>query len=234
MRQFPATQYFGRRTHRTGLVALGIWSLALALGMFLPACEVTDRTDPTVVVTDPDYRVPLGGTYEERGAIATDREDGVLDTADIVTDNSAVRTDSVGTYPVLYFTMDAAGNEDSATRMLDVYVRPIHYAGTWSVVDTCDSVGMAYPVTFDFFPGDSTTVSVANFRNRGSSYIVDMTVRGILGRVIELSDTVEALTFVGTSLLTEGTLDRFAFDLSFDESDTIGTVIGCEAEFRRP
>jgi hypothetical protein len=211
--------------------ALGAWLLAAAL----PACEPVDRTDPYIVVLDPEYRVPLGGTFTDPGALATDKEDGVLDTSALVIDATAVRTDSVGNYPVRYYVTDAAGNEDSATRNLGVFVRPVHYAGAWTVADTCDSVAASYGVTFGSLPGDTQTLTVANFRNRGTGFVVDLSTRGVLGRVIELSDTVNEFTYLGNTLLDYATVaEGFAFDLDFDESDTLGNVVTCTARFTKP
>lgn len=228
-----------RRHARTWTAFFGFWTATVLLAgvsALFPACNPLDTTDPFVVVLEPEYRVPLGGTYVEQGALATDKQDGVLDTSAIFIDASAVRTDSVGEYPVRYYASDAAGNEDSATRDFGVFVRPIHYAGTWMVADTCDSVASSYSVTFGSIPGDTNTVTIANFRNRGSSFVVELNTRGVLGRVIELSDTVNEYIYSGQqTLLSYATLDLgFAFDLVFDESDTLENFSACTARFTKP
>ncbi len=207
--------------------------LLFALAILVVACKKTDTTPPVIVVFEQDYRVPLGGIYLEKGALATDKEDGVMDTALITIDASRVRTDSVGEYEVYYYVSDAAGNEDSATRVVAVYARTLNYAGNWSVRDSCDTIISNYAVTVATDPLDSTRLLVANWRNRGAGYTVGLTVEGRLGNSIQVNDTLPDFTYFGSTVLLYGTLDRFAFDLTFDEIDTVAFTT-CTSQYRKP
>jgi hypothetical protein len=208
---------------------LGSLLVCFAVG----ACQKTDKTPPVVVVLEPEYRVPLGQSYQEKGALGTDKEDGVLDTADVIIDASRVRTDSVGEYPVYYFIADAAGNEDSATRFVAVYARPQDYTGTWSVRDSCDTILVNYAATAVLDPLDSTRVALSNWRNRGSDYRAHWQILGRLGNSITLNDTLPDFTYVGNTILTSGSTSRFAFDLPFDQIDSV-SFQSCVSQFRKP
>ncbi|MBI1193298.1 MAG: DUF5011 domain-containing protein [Bacteroidetes bacterium] len=207
--------------------------LGLLLTILVVACQKTDKTPPVVVVLEPEYRVPLGQAYQERGALGTDKEDGVLDTAAVTADASRVRTDSVGEYPVYYYVADAAGNEDSATRFVAVYARTQDYTGNWAVRDSCDSILINYTAVAVLDPLDSTRVAVSNWRNRGSSYQMHLQILGRLGNSITLNDSLSDFTYVGNSVLTYGTTTRFAFDLPFDEIDSV-SFQSCVSQFRKP
>ena len=204
-----------------------------SLVAIISACKKVDKTPPVIVVLDPDYRVALGGTYREQGAIATDKEDGVLDSSLIMIDATGFGSDSIGFYLVQYYVSDAAGNEDSTTRTVAVYARTVDYAGSWSVRDSCDSVLTNYSVTMDVDPLDSTRLLVSNWRNRGTTYTVPLQIFGKLGNAISVNDTLPDFTYVGNTVLLYGNLDQFAFDLTFDEIDTV-SVLSCTSQYRKP
>jgi len=203
------------------------------LTVLVVACQKVDKTPPVVVVLDPEYRVALGQAYQERGALGTDKEDGVLDTAAVVADASRVRTDSVGEYPVYYYVTDAAGNEDSATRFVAVYARTQDYTGTWAVRDSCDTVLINYAAVAVLDPLDSTRVTLSNWRNRGPGYQMRLQILGRLGNSINLNDTLSDFTYIGNSVLTYGSTSRFAFDLPFDQIDSV-SFQSCVSQFRKP
>ncbi|GEM_PF-1469476 len=207
--------------------------LGSLLTILVVACQKTDTTPPVVVVLEPEYRVPLGQTYQERGALGTDKEEGVLDTAAVSSDASRVRTDSVGEYPVYYYVSDGAGNEDSATRFVGVYARTQDYTGTWSVRDSCDSILINYAAVAVLDPLDSTQIALSNWRNRGSSYQTHLQILGRLGNSINLNDSLPDFTYAGSSVLLYGTTSRFAFDLPFDEIDSV-SFKSCVSQFRKP
>ncbi len=212
------------------LLAMALLALVTAI---LGACEAPDRTPPAIVIFEPMYRVPLGGVYEEKGALGTDREDGVLDSTLMMIDASRVRTDSVAEYPVYYFISDAAGNEDSATRMLAVYARPINYEGSWSVRDSCESGITNYSATISASALDSNRILIANFRNRGVDHEAPFLVSGRLGKRLDINDTVQEIVYLGLTDLLYGTLDQMAFDLNIDETDSVGFRL-CNCQFRKP
>lgn len=198
------------------------------------SCEEQDRTNPVIVLTNPDYNIRIGGTYEEQGALATDREGGVLDTSALIIYNNQVRTDSVAEYTVSYFITDAAGNEDSTDRFVSVYASRFDYQGTWNVAETCaDTQIQTYTVDIAALGDDTTFVSLSNLRNRGAFFEMGMTIRGGLGRTIELADTVLEFSYAGNTVLAVGTLDSMRFELDFTEKDSLNTL-NCSASFTKP
>jgi hypothetical protein len=208
-------------------------ALLLVLAALVVACAKQDRTPPFVVVLEPDYRIPLGEPYQEKGALATDREDGVLDSSLIVVDASAVRTDTVAEFRVVYRVADAAGNEDSAVRLVPVFVRPVNFSGTWSVRDTCEFDTLSYSVTMEPDPSDSLQVLVSNWRNRGPSEVVRIRLLGRFGNFITVQDTLPDYTYEGQATWRYGSLSGIAFDMSFEETDTL-FFSSCNSFFSKP
>jgi len=82
---------------------------------------VVDKTVPVITLTGANPLVlDNGDTYAEPGAIAEDACDGSLTTA-LMIDAAAVNDRALGDYKVYYTVVDAAGNEATAER--DVQVR---------------------------------------------------------------------------------------------------------------
>ncbi|MBD0379472.1 DUF4185 domain-containing protein [Paenibacillus sp. WST5] len=68
-----------------------------------------DTTPPVITLQgDAMIEVPLGGTFTDAGATATDNEDGDLSHKIVVT--GTVNTSIIGTYPLTYNVSDADGN----------------------------------------------------------------------------------------------------------------------------
>ena len=82
--------------------------------------DVSDDTPPVITLLgDNPYSLTVGQTYSDPGATATDDVDGDL-TAAIVIDAANVDASTVGTYAVSYTVSDAAGNDASAVRVVNV------------------------------------------------------------------------------------------------------------------
>ena len=82
--------------------------------------SVEDATVPTITLLGANPQRIEGHTpYVELGATAFDTVDGNL-TAAITVDSSAVNTNTVGTYPVVYTVKDAHNNTASVTRTVSV------------------------------------------------------------------------------------------------------------------
>ena len=82
----------------------------------------------------------VGDPYVELGATAVDDVDGDI-TPSIVIDSTAVNTAVVGSYPVTYNVMDAAGNmADQVTRMVDVIAGAILVVAEFPVIVGTDDV----------------------------------------------------------------------------------------------
>src|SRR5690606_8680741 len=84
--------------------------------------RVTPNNPPSITLLGDNPQLILQGSpYVEQGATANDPEDGDL-TDQIVTDSSAVDTNTPGDYTVTYSVTDTDGNNDIAERI--VRVRP--------------------------------------------------------------------------------------------------------------
>ncbi len=83
------------------------------------ALRILDTSPPVITVIGANpATVALGSAYVDRGASATDPEDGDL-TAQIVVTNG-VDTTTVGTYTVMYRVTDSSGNVATAARTVRV------------------------------------------------------------------------------------------------------------------
>ena len=81
--------------------------------------NVVDTTAPVITITGANpVDVDLGTTYSDAGATATDSYDGDLTSS--ITVSSNVDTNTVGTYTVTYTVSDAAGNQATETRTVNV------------------------------------------------------------------------------------------------------------------
>ncbi|MFT7588349.1 MAG: hypothetical protein ACI959_000556 [Limisphaerales bacterium] len=202
--------------------------------LIVASCEQKDNTNPVIVLSNPDYGVRLGGTYVEPGALATDKEDGVIDTSALIIYNQDIRTDSVGEFDISYFVTDMAGNEDSTKRNFAVYASRLDYQGTWNVAETCaDTQFQSYTVDINALGDDTTLINLINLRNRGVFFELQMNITGRLGRAIDLTDTLVDLSYKGSTILAVGTQDSMRFELNFTEKDTLSTL-NCEASFTKP
>jgi len=101
----------------------------------LTAQVVTDTTDPVITITGANpYLLPIGDTYTELGATATDDTDGDL-TGSIST-SGTVDNNTQGIYQIQYQVTDAAGNTATAIREVHVAtpLTPSTYNLEWRVV----------------------------------------------------------------------------------------------------
>ena len=81
--------------------------------------NVVDTTAPVITISGANpVDVDLGTTYNDAGATATDANDGDLTAS--ITVSSNVDTNTVGTYTVTYTVSDAAGNQATETRTVNV------------------------------------------------------------------------------------------------------------------
>ena len=81
--------------------------------------NVVDTTAPVITIIGANpVDVDLGATYSDAGATATDVHDGDLTSS--ITVSSNVDTNTAGTYTVTYTVSDAAGNQATETRTVNV------------------------------------------------------------------------------------------------------------------
>ena len=142
--------------------------LLLSTAVVLTQCKKKDLLPPTIVLNQGEQIfVNLNEPYVEFGAVATDNEDGIVDSTLIVIDASAVRTDSLGTYFVVYTLDDKAGNTDTKRRTVHVRAQNSDYAGTYNIVDSCVD-GTVANYTVDINVGD--TANYFNIENLGNFF----------------------------------------------------------------
>jgi hypothetical protein len=213
-------------------ISKSIKFLALSLAVLLfTQCTEDDLNSPiiTLLGDNPEY-VELGGTYTEGGAEATDTEDGAIATINV--DDSALNTDEVGSYDILYSATDAAGNTGSEVRTVHVFAQGSDFAGVYEVVEDC-SDGMTYTYDVTITAGaDPNTVIVSNFGNYGLAVLVDLNLSGDTNSNVSVDDAIGGATFEGTGILTTGTTTAMVFTLNYSADDG-SAVLDCDAVFTK-
>ncbi len=122
----------------------------------------TDVTAPTINVLGLNpVNVAVGATYADAGAIAID-DNG--DTITVVTNTSNVNTATAGSYQVEFSATDAAGNEATASRTVNVAIAEENWEGDWDVVHDVTTGGI--------FPTDLLK-SPCNVNGFGGFYTFD-------------------------------------------------------------
>jgi hypothetical protein len=112
-------------------ISLSIAAMAVVLAVTFTSCKKDDTSNPVVSLNgDGTILIDLGATFTDPGATATDDVDGKI----TPTATGTVDVDKVGEYTITYKAVDAAGNEGSATRK--VQVKSDKLAKTYQVVET--------------------------------------------------------------------------------------------------
>ena len=171
---------------------------------------------------DANVTLEFGVTYLDKGAVASDNNDGDI-TALIVT-TSSVDTQSIGTYAVTYNVSDAAGNAATtitrSVTVIDVKLPIIIVVGAQSIsLELGTEYIDAGAVALDDVDGDITssitTVNPVDV-NTGSTYTITYNVTDAFGNlaitksrtvVITTDSTIPVITLLGeaTVSLEQGT-----------------------------
>jgi hypothetical protein len=107
----------------------------IALNAYLQ--RVGDTTPPVITVSGPNpVSILCGGAFIDAGATATDNKDG--DLTGSITTTCTVNTDTVGTHTMTYAVKDAAGNEATATRTVQVLY---NFTGFMAPIGGADTTG---------------------------------------------------------------------------------------------
>jgi hypothetical protein len=139
-------------------------SLAAFVALSLNGCNKEDTTPPDITILGNNpFNLEVLATYNDPGATAEDDEDGDI-TSSIIVDNT-INNKIPGAYEVYYSVTDAAGNEGTATRIVDVFATTAALAKTYSVVDTCTSGGVPSIFTYNqtITAVNSTTIQFNKF-----------------------------------------------------------------------
>jgi hypothetical protein len=135
-----------------------------------------DSTAPVVTLNGTDEVIILnGGAWTDPGATATDDEDG---TVTVISDASTTNPNPnrANSYTITYTATDAAGNVGTATRSVRVKNEAEAYAGTYSVLDTCNGTeffAYAQTITIDSTVNNRVKFNkFANYANNDGIYAV--------------------------------------------------------------
>jgi len=97
---------------------------AVTLTRTIEVVEAPDTTLPTIsLLGDNPLELTINNTYNEPGYTATDNKDGNL-TDSVVVNSSAINTNVIGSYSVVYSVSDNASNSATATRIVNVSAAP--------------------------------------------------------------------------------------------------------------
>ncbi len=105
----------------------------MGFAVFGSGIIIPDTTPPVITLNGANPQtIPVGTSYQELGASATDDVDGDISNR-VKIDASEVNTNSSGTYTVRYSVSDAAGHEATATRdvVVDTVTPPIGDKKPW-------------------------------------------------------------------------------------------------------
>ena len=206
--------------------------LAIALTLVLfTQCTEDDLNSPiiTLLGANPEF-VELGGTFTEAGATAEDTEDGAIATINF--DNSALNTNTVGSYDILYSATDKAGNTGSAVRTVNVFATGADFAGIYDVTEDC-SDGMTYTYSVTITAGaDPNKIIISNFGYYGGAVIVELNLSGDTNSSITLDDTAGGADFLGNGVLITGTTTSMEFSLVYSADDGVNTLT-CDGTFTK-
>lgn len=211
-------------------------TLALLVAGLLSSCNKDDTTPPEITILGANpLNTDVLATYTDPGATAEDDEDGDI-TSSIVVENY-VNNKIPGSYEVIYSATDAAGNQESAIRTVNVVATTAALAKTYSVVDTCTSGGVPAVYTYSQTIDDSTS-SVITFNkfgdysgNTGVYATLNangtLTIPNILAN--NIGSSADDHRFSGNIVWTEtGILVTYT-----DENITTSSIATCRARFTR-
>jgi surface protein len=116
-----------------------------------------DIKSPAIAITSGDsIEWTVGFDYNDFGASAYDERDGEV----TVTQTNDIDTSTTGTYTVTYTATDAAGNESTATRTVDV-VAATPFTTTWDIPAnfelTIPTTGTGYNYSINWGDGNTDT-----------------------------------------------------------------------------
>ena len=107
--------------------------------------NVLDTQAPVITLLgDNPINVNQGTTYNDPGATASDNVDGNISSNIVVT--NTVDTTTAGTYTVTYTVTDAAGNQGSAIRTVNVINADAYGDGVMDDIDQCSETRQGVPV----------------------------------------------------------------------------------------
>lgn len=212
------------------ILSLSLMILTAGTLMFT-GCSKEDTTGPVVTLTgDASQTISLNSSFTDPGAVASDDEDGTT----TVTTSGSVDVNKTGTYTITYTSMDAAGNEGTATRTVIVKNDADKYAGSYAVTEVCSGANSpAYTETITAH----TTINNRVVFNRFANYTGASSIYAVItGTTLEVP--VQTAVNVGSPAATRqfsGTATAITtsnFSLTYVEV-TNGTNTTCTGSYTR-
>lgn len=200
----------------------------------ISSCKKEDVTAPVITVTGGDETVSLQGTYTDKGATATDEEDGDV-TNSIVKTGDVVDVNKTGVYTIKYNVTDAAGNAATeVTRKVTVKNDAEAKAGTYSVTEVCSGANSPnYTETITISQTVNNRIHFAKFANyTGNSGIY----ANVTGTTVDVPSQTTA-TAVGSpaairSFNGSGSTTSTGFTMNYTE--VVGaTSTSCSATYTK-
>jgi hypothetical protein len=183
---------------------------------------VVDTTKPVVTLNgNQTILVPVGSTFADPGATATDNYNG--DITAYITVTGSVYTQILGHYPITYLVTDSSGNEGTVTRTVTVYDHEHPVIVLQGEANVILEVGRLFQepgfAAWDSQDGDLTnavTVTGAVYHNQLGTYTLEYNVQDLSGneavkvsRTIKVVDTIKpVITLLGGNpqLISQGSV----------------------------
>lgn len=201
--------------------------LFIAFVLFLVSC--TDTIAPVIELLPDNAEVHYRGVpYEDPGALVLD--DQSCDTDEMLTVSNEVDIWHYGSYTVTYTATDMSNNTTTATRAVDILLRPDDYYDlTWNATDTCNGIAFSYTALVQDCDCDSFAITVGNVSNFGLSALFTLPLDGTYNELVLMDTTKAGVSFSGSALMNPGA-DTLSW--SYTLSDGIDTE-SCTATWTR-
>ncbi|MEM7037382.1 MAG: DUF5011 domain-containing protein [Bacteroidota bacterium] len=202
--------------------------LLLAVVTFVASgCKKEDTVAPVITLLgDNPMTVEIGGTFTDPGATATDDVDGDLTSE--ITSTGTVDPNTAGHYHITYSVTDAAGNNTTAEREVDVEIDRAAYLGGYTVSETCPSpYGLnSAPTISAGSTDDEVVISLFYFNGGSLSCTVD-------GATITVNANQTPQPW-GDTVTGSGTFDGSVFTLNLTFSPQGGNPdVNCTATYTK-
>ncbi|HEX2901356.1 MAG TPA: DUF5011 domain-containing protein [Bacteroidia bacterium] len=140
---------------------LQLFATAMVAVLLFAGCKKEDVTKPVItLIGDNPMTVPLGGTFSDPGATATDDVDGDLTSG--IAASGTVDVDAPGAYTRSYVVSDAAGNAGTATRTVNVVLTRDAILGAYTTTNNCPTPQSFVATSTNFQAGSSDGKFVIN------------------------------------------------------------------------
>lgn len=199
------------------ILSMSVMAL-LAVGLTFTGCKKTDTNAPTIALVGPaTVDLKIGDAYTDQGATAEDKEDGNL--TDKITSNAKdVDTKKAASYTITYTVSDAAGNEATAKRIVNVRNSAAAYEGLY----TATQIYVSDPTT----PYTYTDTVVASTTVNGELYLTRLNDINKLKVKIVVNEAAKTITIPADQVFLNAgkSLVKFTINPGASSSGTIAST----------